>query len=96
MIALGNAQQFNLGNEDAAAVIQSMYSTTPDVPVGRSGKDAFEAMKMIQSINQAPFTPAGPAGGPQYVRTDGIEDHGRDCEPPHQASPPSRRWKRSD
>ncbi len=65
-IAIGNAQQFNLGNEDAASILQSMYSTTPDAPLGRTGKDAFEAMKMIRSISQAPIDPPGPAGAPQY------------------------------
>jgi len=65
-IAIGNAQQFNLGNEDAASILQSMYSTTPDAPLGRTGKDAFEAMKMIRSISQTPVDAPGPAGRPQY------------------------------
>ena len=66
VIALGNAQQFNLGNEDASAILQSMYSTTADAPLGRTGKDAFAAMKMIQSINQGPLTPAANGNGPQF------------------------------
>jgi uncharacterized protein (DUF1501 family) len=64
-IALGNAQQFNLGNDEAAAILQSMYSATPDAPLGRTGKDAFAAMKMIQSINQLPVGQT-PVGNIQY------------------------------
>jgi uncharacterized protein (DUF1501 family) len=65
-IALGNSQQFNLGNEDAAAILQTMYSTTPDAPIGRTGKEAFEAMKLIQSINRSPSAPPVAGSGPQY------------------------------
>ncbi len=54
-IAVGDPQQFNLGNQDAAAILESMYSTSPDAQWGRTGKDAFEAMKMIQSINRSPY-----------------------------------------
>src|SRR5579862_8505547 len=65
-IAIGNAQQFNLGNDDVASILASMYSTTPDAPLGRTGKDAFEAMKMIRSISEVPFEGPGAAGRPQY------------------------------
>jgi uncharacterized protein (DUF1501 family) len=67
-IAIGNGQQFNLGNEEAASILANMYSTTPDAPLGRTGKDAFEAMKMIRSINQAPQNPPAQTAGPQYAQ----------------------------
>ena len=66
VIALSDTQQFKLGNEEAALIIQSMYSTTADASLGRTGRDAFEAMKLLQSINQVPPTPAGAAGGLRY------------------------------
>jgi uncharacterized protein (DUF1501 family) len=62
-IAIGDSQQFNMGNQDAASILQSMYATTTDASLGRSGKDTFEAMKLIQSINRTPYTPEG---GAQY------------------------------
>ena len=65
-IALANTQRFNLANDDSVSILQNMYATTADPQLGRTGKDAFEAMKMIQSINQAPFNPGGPGNGPQY------------------------------
>jgi uncharacterized protein (DUF1501 family) len=51
-IAVNNSQQYQMGNHDAAAILQDMYSTSSDAQVGRTGKEAFEAMKMIQSITQ--------------------------------------------
>jgi uncharacterized protein (DUF1501 family) len=62
-IAIGDPQQFNLGNQDAAAIMESMYAASTDAQWGRTGKDAFEAMKLIQSINRTPYTLDG---GSQY------------------------------
>jgi len=56
VIAVGNLQQFNIGDQSAAAIMQSMYATTPDASLGRTGKDAFEAMKVIRSIQDTPQT----------------------------------------
>ena len=38
-----------MGNQDAASILESMYATTADAPRGRTGKEAFEAMKLIQA-----------------------------------------------
>jgi uncharacterized protein (DUF1501 family) len=62
-IAVGDSQQFNMGNEDAASILESVYATSADPKWGRTGKNAFEAMKLIQSINR---TPNNPQGGAQY------------------------------
>ena len=66
-IALNDSRQFQTGNDDAAAIIESMYATTLDAKLGRTGKDAFAAMKTLQAINQQPYNPSnnaqyGPAG----------------------------------
>ena len=56
-------QQFKIGNQDAAAILRDMYSTHAGRDVRRTGKDAFEAMKMIQSISQEqPIGDSGSAG----------------------------------
>jgi uncharacterized protein (DUF1501 family) len=67
-IAVSNLQQFNMGNQEAASILQSMYATSPDPQLGRAGKDAFDAMKLIRSIppnNPAPIRNAvgGVVGG---------------------------------
>jgi len=64
-IALGDSQQFNMGNQDASSILESMYATSGDAQWVRTGKDAFEAMKLIQSINRNPYTPQN---GAQYAQ----------------------------
>jgi uncharacterized protein (DUF1501 family) len=53
-VAVGDPQQFNMGNQSAASILENMYATSADAQWGRTGKDAFEAMKLIQSINRTP------------------------------------------
>lgn len=57
-IAIGNSAQFNVGNAAAASIFESMYGNSNDPQWGRAGKEAFDAMKMIRSINQSPVDPA--------------------------------------
>jgi uncharacterized protein (DUF1501 family) len=60
-IAVSDGQQFQMGNQDTASVLESMYAGTSDERLGRTGNDAFAAMKMIRSINQRPYDPASAA-----------------------------------
>jgi uncharacterized protein (DUF1501 family) len=59
-IALNDLQQFRV-NEDTASAIESLYSGAADHRLSTAGKDAFSAIKMIQSINKGPYNPAGNA-----------------------------------
>jgi uncharacterized protein (DUF1501 family) len=61
-VALGNVQDFKISDEDRLAILRNMYSLTPDATMRRTGKDAFEAMKIIQSVAKEP-TPNGGARG---------------------------------
>jgi len=62
-IAIANGQNFGPGNPQAAKLLEKMYASTADSRLETTGKDAFAAMKMVQFINNAPYTPAG---GAQY------------------------------
>ena len=57
-IAVNNAQTFQLGNQDTASILENMYSATHDARLGQPGKDAFAAMKMIQTVNKQQYNPA--------------------------------------
>jgi uncharacterized protein (DUF1501 family) len=61
-IAVNDVQQFRAGPE-TAAIVESMYSNSPDRQLAGAGKDAFAAMRMIQSLNRTPYEPSG---GAQY------------------------------
>src|SRR5262245_40542662 len=63
-VAVNNLQQFQVGNHDTAGLLESMYSTTPDVRLNVTGRRTFEAVRLIESINRRPYTPAN---GAQYV-----------------------------
>jgi uncharacterized protein (DUF1501 family) len=61
-IAVNDLQQFRV-SEDTASAIESLYAGTADQRLSTAGKDAFSAIRTIQAINRAPYTPAG---GAQY------------------------------
>lgn len=75
-VALGNVQDFNISDEERLAILRNMYSLTPDATMRRTGKDAFEAMQVLQGIakEQTPggrgqaASPAGAAGPIQNNR----------------------------
>jgi uncharacterized protein (DUF1501 family) len=51
-IAIGDSQQFNLGNREATSILEAMYTSSTDPRWGRTGKNAFEVMKLMESINR--------------------------------------------
>ena len=67
-VALGNFQDFKISDEDRLAILRKMYSLTPDATMRRTGKDAFEAMKIIQSVAKEP--PAN-GGGRAFAAESG-------------------------
>jgi len=75
-VALGNVQDFNISEQDRLAILRNMYTLTPDAQLRRTGKDAFDAMKMLQSIDKdAKASPMNPerravAGVAGQVRND--------------------------
>lgn len=62
-ISVANGQNFGLGNSDSAKLLEKMYASAADARLETTGKDAFAAMKMVQSVSNAPYTPAN---GAQY------------------------------
>ena len=61
-IAVNDVQQFH-PDAGTASIVESMYAGSPDRQLAAAGKDAFAAVKMIQSLSSTPYTPAG---GAQY------------------------------
>jgi uncharacterized protein (DUF1501 family) len=57
-VAVNDIQTFQMGNSDSGSILEKMYSTSPDARLLSTGKDAFAAVKTIQSINQMPFNQA--------------------------------------
>jgi uncharacterized protein (DUF1501 family) len=62
-VALPTLEQFHVRSQDAASMFETMYATTADARLKASGKETFEALKMIEAIGRAPYSPAN---GAQY------------------------------
>jgi len=62
-VAIGDLSQFQVRNQQAAGVLESMYATTADARLKASGKETFDAARMLASIARTPYKPAD---GAQY------------------------------
>jgi len=62
-VAVSDLAQFQVRDRQAAGILESMYATTLDAKLKASGKDTFDAARMIESIARTPYTPAN---GAQY------------------------------
>jgi uncharacterized protein (DUF1501 family) len=69
-IAINNLAKFNAGGE-TAAILENMYATSPDKQLASAGKDAFAALKILNSLDSGgnlgggpnDFRPGTPGGG---------------------------------
>jgi uncharacterized protein (DUF1501 family) len=62
-VAVNNVQQFETRNKELAGILENMYASTTDPRLMASGKETFEVVRMIDSINRTPYAPAN---GAQY------------------------------
>jgi uncharacterized protein (DUF1501 family) len=62
-VAVSNLEQFQVRGQDNADILESMYATTADQRLMASGKETFDALRMVESITKTPYTPAN---GVQY------------------------------
>jgi uncharacterized protein (DUF1501 family) len=63
-VAVNNLEQFQVRNQKAATILESMYAATADAKLHASAKETFEAVRLIESVGRAPYTPAS---GAQYL-----------------------------
>lgn len=80
-VALGNVQDFNISDQERLAILRNMYSVTPDATMRRTGKDAFEAMKMLQSVTKE----QPPNGGGRFPFSPGTIGPGQNNRPSYTA-----------
>jgi uncharacterized protein (DUF1501 family) len=59
-IAINDVQQFH-AIEDTRDIIASMYANSRDKQLSIAGRNAFAAMKIIESLNKGSYTPSGNA-----------------------------------
>ncbi len=63
-VAIESLDQFQVRNDGASKVFQAMYAGSPDAVLNGTGRETFEAVKLLQSIAKQPYQPAAeyPAG----------------------------------
>jgi uncharacterized protein (DUF1501 family) len=63
-VAIESLNQFQVRNDSASKVFQAMYAGSPDPVLNGTGRETFEAVKLLQSIEKQPYQPAAeyPAG----------------------------------
>src|SRR5688572_14630190 len=64
-IALQSIAGFQVRDQQAAQLFEEMYMRSKDSKLRTAGKDTFEAVAMLQSIQKQPYTPAGGAAYPR-------------------------------
>jgi uncharacterized protein (DUF1501 family) len=63
-IAVSDLALFQTRSPELSTMLESMYASTADPGLNAQGKGAFDAMRLIESINRSPYTPAN---GAQYA-----------------------------
>jgi uncharacterized protein (DUF1501 family) len=64
-VSLQSIDSFQVRNPEAAKMFEQMYAQAKDPMMQSAGKDTFEAVAMLQSIQRRPYTPASGADYPR-------------------------------
>jgi len=64
-IAVNNLAEFQVRDTASSMTFESMYDKTPDKVLNGTGRETFEAVKLLQSIQNQKYTPANGAQYPQ-------------------------------
>ena len=58
-VAIANLNDFRIRDTRGAGTFESMYDNTLDQVLNGAGRETFEAVKLMQSIQQQPYAPSG-------------------------------------
>jgi uncharacterized protein (DUF1501 family) len=64
-VAIDSIENFRVRDPRAAGRFETMYAAAPDPVLQRSARDTFEAVRMLESLQRQPRTPAGGADYPR-------------------------------
>ena len=63
-VAINNLNEFKVQEASGASTFESMYASTLDTMLNGTGRETFDAVKLMQSIQAQPYTPANGAKYP--------------------------------
>jgi len=64
-VAIDSLREFQVRDEMSAAPFEAMYARSADTVLHGPGRDTFEAIKLLQSIQKLPYAPSGGANYPR-------------------------------
>ncbi|HWE51197.1 MAG TPA: DUF1501 domain-containing protein [Bryobacteraceae bacterium] len=64
-IAVENLNNFTVRDSGASKVLQAMYTGTSDQILGGTGRETFDAVALLQTIQKTPYQPAAGANYPR-------------------------------
>jgi len=64
-VAVENLNDFTVRDAAASKVLESMYGSTQDRILGGTGRETFDAVALLQSIQKTPYQPAAGANYPK-------------------------------
>jgi uncharacterized protein (DUF1501 family) len=64
-IAVENLNNFNVKDSAASKVLQSMYAGTSDQVLNGTGRETFDAVSLLQSLQKTPYQPEAEANYPR-------------------------------
>lgn len=77
VIAIGNINDFRIKDPEAAAAFESMYGNSTDRIFNGTARETFEAIRIMQSIQKAPYSPANSAKYPNGRLGQGLQQIAR-------------------
>ncbi len=72
-IAVENLNNFTVRDSAASKVLQSMYAGTNDQVLNGTGRETFEAVALLQSIQKTPYQPSAGANYPKGRFSDSMK-----------------------
>lgn len=64
-LAIGNVGDFRVHDTQGAVLFENLYGSTPDRILNGTAREAFEAIKMLQNVQQQAYSPANNASYPK-------------------------------
>jgi uncharacterized protein (DUF1501 family) len=68
-VAIESLNSFQVRNDGASKVFEAMYGGSPDKVLNGTGRETFDAVKLLQSIEKRPYQPAAQYPGGAFAQS---------------------------
>ncbi len=71
-VAVDSLNNFKVGDASASGILQSLYSGSHDQVLNGAGRETFDAMQILQSLQKSPYQPSAGANYPKGRFSDSM------------------------